>query len=170
MTHPKAIPNHVVEAKSITLREAQRKLFSAVCIEKAGLIFSGLEKSSELLENRIEQHCCCLWVRAGGKERQVRERAHEEMPAKSQQRLLLQSSFCSSGDLRAACGESRSAPLNIWWIMALESTFVTQSCSPCASLQLCSALVATAAAPVFYTAFEAKQNVSVAEDGTRILV
>lgn len=49
-------------------------------------MFSGLEKSSELLEHRIGQHCCCcLWVRAGGKERQVKERAHEEMPAKSQQ-------------------------------------------------------------------------------------
>lgn len=86
MTHPKAVPNHVVEAKSVTPREAQRKLFSAVCREKAGQMFSGLEKSSELLEHRIGQHCCCcLWVRAGGKERQVKERAHEEMPAKSQQ-------------------------------------------------------------------------------------
>lgn len=54
--------------------------------------------------------------------------------------------------------------------MVLEVPFVTQTCAPCASLQLCSTLMTTAAAPAFYAAFEAKQNVSMAEDGIRMFV
>lgn len=39
-----------------------------------------------------------------------------------------------------------------------------------ASLQLCSASTATATAPALFAGFEAKQNLSVAEDGVRMFV
>lgn len=54
--------------------------------------------------------------------------------------------------------------------MALEIPSVTQTCAPCASLQLCSTLMTMAAFPAFYAGFEAKQNMSMAEEGVRMFV
>lgn len=54
--------------------------------------------------------------------------------------------------------------------MALEIPFVTQTCAPCASLQLCSTLMTMAAFPAFYAGFVAKQNMSMAEEGVRMFV
>lgn len=90
-------------------------------------------------------------------------RAHEGLTGESHQRFLLRFPLRCS-ELGAACGGSESAPLRISRIMTLEIPFVTQTCTPCASLQLCSALTTTVAAPAFYAGFEAKQNISMAED------
>lgn len=68
------------------------------------------------------------------------------------------------------CSELRAA---LQWECIRSSAYLGNygaKCSLRASLQLCGARTTTATAPAFYAGFEAKQNVSVAEDGVRMFV
>lgn len=128
MTRPKALPSHLVETKWVIPREAQRKLFSAVCKGRTRVFLS------QEVKQAFGGWDLTVLLLSVGKERQVKSRAHEGSPGESHQRFLLRFPLRCS-ERGAACGGSESAPLRILWIMALEVPFVTQTCTPCASLQ-----------------------------------
>lgn len=150
MAHHKAMPNHLVETEGVALREAQRKFWLVMCKEKAGPILSWRRKASKLLEDGIQQSSCCLWLREV-KERQMKENSWGITW------WISSEIFCCMGMLSCCSGETGCLwwewicfSLSLLWIMALEIPFVTQICTPCASLQLCSTHMTVATASAFY--------------------
>lgn len=155
MTHPEAVLNHLVETKWVTLREAQQKLFvprrgrtHLVLWQEVKQAFGGWDLTVTLL--------------SVGKGRQVKLGAPEGLPGESHQRF------------RAAVPPPLLRTERCLWCERVCSSvypghYGTER-SLGASLQLCSASTATATAPALFAGFEAKQNLSVAEDGVRMFV
>lgn len=102
MTHPKAIPNHLVETKWVTLRDAQRKLCSASRKERQDPSFPVARSPPSFWRmgfNSAAAVCGQGWTRRG--------RWNQELMGDCLVNLgdfLLWFPFCCSGELKAGCG------------------------------------------------------------------